>query len=148
MIHRFLAWPTGWMEVVKGPRPDVGRTSKGIWRQPVSTSPCTLWPHLSFPKDHGHTSPFGFLRRVVSQQSLTDQLLFPPRLPQCWGQRSRLNVGGASRTLNPVSNPGASLSYLDRHSHPAHPAVSLARQHLPPAPVGGTVAPLPRSPPV
>lgn len=68
-----------------------GRPAQGAWpaRCPARR------PHLGFPEGGGRTALSGFLRHVVSQQPLADQLLFPPRLPQLWRQRSRLSVAGA-----------------------------------------------------
>ncbi|VCX19475.1 unnamed protein product, partial [Gulo gulo] len=42
----------------------LGPSSKRIWRQWAQNSPSTRSPHLSFPEDHGHTFPFGFLQDV------------------------------------------------------------------------------------
>lgn len=87
---------------------------------------CTLPPHLGFPEDGGHTFSFGFFRGFISQQSLADQLLLPPRLPQSWGRGSRLSVGWAQRTQNP-----AHRVYSDTSHRHTTSSCSLA---CPPAP--------------
>lgn len=115
MFPRFLAWPTGWMEVLKGLRSGLERSWNTLTRSlgPARVDLSTHAPsHLGFPEDPNHISLFSFLRGDISQQPLADQLLLPPRNPQCWGQRSRMSMGRAPKTQNPVSPRGASSRYL------------------------------------